>query len=190
MSVSRAVLLKVKMVGRSSILRLLLVPLGHTSTTAEADNLQIWSGKAVKAHHSENNLTSLPKREKIFAKLCTTWKGFASQTSNTFNERRVYFLFASKKLLLKLALSVEFITPILIDEVHTKLLVCCEPVRHAVRWRHKENIACTIHFFILLVAFCCCPIWRQNEYAKDLRKQLYEISCKGAFASLSQYKVQ
>lgn len=67
MSVSRAILLKVKTVGRSSVLRLLLVPLGHTSTTAEADNLQIWSGKAVKAHHSENNLTCLPKKENTYS---------------------------------------------------------------------------------------------------------------------------
>lgn len=51
------------MVGRSSVLRLLLVASGHTSTTTEADILQIWSEGAVKAHHSENNLTLLQKRE-------------------------------------------------------------------------------------------------------------------------------
>lgn len=51
------------MVGRSSVLRPLLVASGHTSTTTEADILQSWSEGAVKAHHSKNNLTLLQKRE-------------------------------------------------------------------------------------------------------------------------------
>lgn len=51
------------MAGRGSVLRPLLVASGHTSTTTEADILQIWSERAVKVHHSENNLTWLLKRE-------------------------------------------------------------------------------------------------------------------------------
>lgn len=53
----------VKMVGRSSVLRPLLITSGHTSTTTEADILQIWSERAVKAHRSKNNLSFLQKRE-------------------------------------------------------------------------------------------------------------------------------
>lgn len=63
MSVSRQVLLRSENGWQKFSSKTLLVASGHTSTTTEADILQIWSEGAVKAHHSENNLTLLQKRE-------------------------------------------------------------------------------------------------------------------------------
>lgn len=179
------------MVGRSSILRLLLLPLGHTSTTTEADTLQIWPGKAVKAHHSENNLTLLLKRENTDSPSYIP-PGRALQVKLQIYSMREEFIFflPPRSSLLKLAPFVGFIAPIPIDRVYTKLLVCCEAIRYAVRWRYEEDVTRAIDFFIQLMAFHCFPIWRQNEYTKDLRKQLNEIRYEGAFASLRQYKVR
>lgn len=113
-----------KTVGRSSNLRLLLVPLGHTSTTTEADTLQIWSGKAVKACHSENNLTLLPKERKHrFTKLYTTWK--ALQVKLQIYSMRGEFIFFStpRSSLLKLSLFV-----ILTDESTQSYLCVVRPL--------------------------------------------------------------
>lgn len=122
------------MVGRSPILRLLLVPLGHTSTTAEADTLQIQSGKAVKAHHSKNNLTFLPKRENTDSPSYIP-PGRALQVKLQIHSMREKFIFflPPRSSLLKLALFVGFIAPMPVDRVYTKLLVCCKAVRYAVR---------------------------------------------------------
>lgn len=87
------------------------------------------------------------ERKQRFAKPYTTWNGFAGQTSNVFYERRVYFLFVSTMLLIKTSQFVGFMAPIPIDRVYTKLLVCCQAIRYAARWRYKEDITCAIDFF-------------------------------------------
>lgn len=122
------------MVGRSSVLRPLLVTSGHTSTTTEANILQIWYERAVKAHQSENNLTLLQKRENRDSPSYIP-PGMALQVKLQMYsyERRVYFLFASKKLLIKTNQFVGFMAPIPIDRIYTKLLVCCQAIRYAAR---------------------------------------------------------
>lgn len=131
MNVSRTVLLKTENGWpKFNSKRQLLVPLGHTSTTTEADTLQIWSGKAVKALHSKNNLTLLPEKENMDSPSYIP-PGKALQINFQIQWMREEFIFflPPRSSLLKLARFVGFIAPTPIDRAYTKLLLRCEPIR-------------------------------------------------------------
>lgn len=178
------------MVGRSSVLRPLLVASGHTSTTTEADILQIWSERAVKAHHSENNLTLLLKRESRDSPSYIP-PGTALQVKLQMYSMRgefIFFLLPRSSLLKQISLwDLWHLYPL--TECTQSYLCVVRPLDMLLGEGTKKTSPVqqisspddSISFF---------PIWRQNECTKDLRKQLCEIRYKGAFASLSQDKVQ
>lgn len=182
MSVSRTVLLKSENGWQKfNSKRLVLVPLGHTSTTTEADILQVWSGKAVKAHHSENNLTLLPKTENADSASYIP-PGRALQFNLEIHSMREEFIFfLTLRSSLKLSLSdLSHLYP-LIESTQSYSCVV-RPLDSLM----KVWITHAINFFTQLMAFNCFPVWGQNKHSKGPRKQLYEMRYKAAFANSSQ----